>query len=207
MQPARIGFAEQRDQLALPCLRFKNLAGDFGIEGIHVKLISAIVPNEDQEDNSAHHSRLKQTQISAVSDLEGTKPVCNFDETTVRSAALSEKDSQVASSVPVVDRQAQRMLGLFHMKQSAARPAHAPTRSARLARVVAEANGKAPAGVRLIDTQRSLSPGEVQRGKVLERMARRIRENGDKNLEARTRRVADGGDPTLKKVSRRVKPQ
>jgi hypothetical protein len=129
-----------------------------------------------------------------------TKPPCGPQ-------LLSEKDSQVASSVPVVDRQAQRMLGLFHMKQSAARPAHAPTRSARLARVVAEANGKAPAGVRLIDTQRSLSPGEVQRGKVLERMARRIRENGDKNLEARTRRVADGGDPTLKKVSRRVKPQ
>jgi len=71
------------------------------------------------------------------------------------------------------------------MKQTVARSARAESRSARLAKMVAEANGKAPAGVRLIDTQRSLSAAEIRKGKSLEKLARAIRNANARTLAAR----------------------
>ncbi len=58
------------------------------------------------------------------------------------------------------------------MKQTVVRSDPAETRSARLARLVANANGKAPAGIRLIDTERALSVAEIRKGKSLEKLAR-----------------------------------
>lgn len=94
-----------------------------------------------------------------------------------------------------------RMLTLFRMKQTVA-AAKAGTRTARLAGIVAASNGKAPAGVRLLDLQELLSPAQINKGKLLERMARRLRDNGDKTLERMPRRVRDGGNAPRRAASK-----
>lgn len=68
------------------------------------------------------------------------------------------------------------------MKQTVAAPAKAGTRGDRLAAIEAAANGEAPAGVRLIDTQESLSPAQISKGKLLEKIARRLRDHGHERL-------------------------